>query len=224
MPQKINIHPSWYAVLEQEFTKAYFLSLTQKIKQEILLGQKIYPPGKLIFNAFNSCHFDSVKVVILGQDPYHNPGEAMGLSFSVPKKIKTPPSLKNIYKEMHQDIEFEIPSHGDLSPWAQQGVLLLNAILTVEHKKAGSHRKLGWERFTDTVIHVLSERKENIVFMLWGNFAKSKASLINKKKHLVLEAAHPSPLARGAFFNCKHFSKTNNYLLSKGLKSIDWVL
>jgi len=176
----------------------------------------------LIFNAFNTTSFDKLRVVILGQDPYHNPNEAMGLCFSVPKEIKVPPSLKNIYKELAQDVGFEIPSHGDLTAWADQGVFLLNAMLTVEHKKPASHRKIGWQLFTDAVIQTISDKKSNVVFLLWGNFAKGKRTLIDTEKHLVLESAHPSPLAGGAFFNNNHFSKTNQYLEQQGLEKINW--
>jgi uracil-DNA glycosylase len=214
----------WKNLLIDEFSKPYFAEIRSFLKAEIAAGKKLYPPSKLIFNAFDSCPLNTVKVVIIGQDPYHGPGQAMGLSFSVPHDVRVPPSLKNIYKELHTDIGMEIPNHGDLSSWSKQGVFLLNAILTVEHKKAGSHRKLGWQKFTDSVITKLSEHKKNIVFLLWGNFAKSKEELIDSSKHLVLTAAHPSPLARGAFFGSKHFSKSNAYLIEKGLKPITWNL
>ena len=165
-----------------------------------------------------------MKVVILGQDPYHNPGEAMGLCFSVPKGIRVPPSLKNIYKELHEDVQVAIPGHGDLSQWATRGVFLLNAMLTVEENKAGAHKDIGWQDFTDAVIHLLSTQKEGLVFMLWGKFAQKKAALIDTRKHLILEAAHPSPLAGGAFFGCRHFSKANAYLVTEGKEPIDWSL
>ncbi len=219
---KVKIETSWKTLLQEEFSKPYFLNLSQKIKQEISEGVKIYPKGVNIFKAFEMTPVDKVKVVIIGQDPYHTPGAAMGLSFSVPRGVKIPPSLRNIYKELQQDVGFEIPNHGDLTNWAEQGVLLLNAILTVRHQSAGSHRKIGWEAFTDAAITKLSQNKENIVFLLWGNFAKNKRKLIDAKKHLILEAAHPSPLARGAFFGSRHFSQTNAYLTSKGIEPIDW--
>jgi uracil-DNA glycosylase len=218
----VKIEPSWKAVLENEFEQPYFQAVASFLKREKEAGKVIYPPGSLIFNAFNSTPFDQVKVVILGQDPYHNPGEAMGLSFSVPRGIATPPSLKNIYKELNSDVGVPIPAHGDLSSWAKQGVFLLNAMLTVEHKQAQSHQHIGWQNFTDAVIRKLSERREHLVFMLWGNFARKKASLIDASRHLILEAAHPSPLAGGAFFGCKHFSQANAYLEEHGLTPIDW--
>ncbi len=221
---QVRMEEGWKNLLIDEFSKPYFAEIRSFLKAEIAAGKKLYPPSKLIFNAFDSCPLNTVKVVIIGQDPYHGPGQAMGLSFSVPHDVRVPPSLKNIYKELHTDIGMEIPNHGDLSSWSKQGVFLLNAILTVEHKKAGSHRKLGWQKFTDSVITKLSEHKKNIVFLLWGNFAKSKEELIDSSKHLVLTAAHPSPLARGAFFGSKHFSKSNAYLIEKGLKPITWNL
>ena len=220
----VRIEPSWKEVLKEEFDKPYFAELSQKLKTEIRSGKIIYPKGSDIFSAFDRTPFQKVKVVILGQDPYHNPGEAMGLSFSVPKDKRIPPSLRNIYKELAEDLNIGIAQHGDLSAWAQRGVFLLNAILTVEHKQAGSHRKLGWQDFTDAVIQQLSNKREGLVFMLWGRFAKSKASLIDANKHLVLEAAHPSPLARGAFFGSKHFSQANAYLLKQGDTPVDWTL
>ena len=220
----VKIEESWKKVLKNEFDQAYFEALITFIKKEKADGKIIYPPGSLIFNAFNTTPFDKVKVVILGQDPYHNPGEAMGLSFSVPKGVRVPPSLKNIYKELHSDLDVIAPGHGDLSSWANQGVFLLNAMLTVEHKKAGSHRKSGWQNFTDAVIRRLSEEKEGLVFMLWGNFAKSKSVLIDPNKHLVLKAAHPSPLAGGAFFGSRHFSQANAYLEEQGQQPIEWEI
>lgn len=220
----IKIEESWQALLKQEFTQPYFNAITAFIRQEIGAGKIIYPPGPLIFNAFNKTPVDKVKVVILGQDPYIKPGEAMGLSFSVPKGVRTPPSLQNIYKELNADLGCTIPSHGDLTPWAEQGVFLLNASLTVEKGQSNSHAKCGWHQFTDAVITRLSQSKEALVFMLWGNFAKQKASLIDPFKHLVLEAAHPSPLAGGAFFGSKHFSKANEYLATQGKGTIDWCL
>lgn len=220
----IKIEDSWYNLLQEEFEKPYFNNIKSHLLNQKAAGKKIYPKGSLIFNAFDTTPVSNVKVVILGQDPYHNPGQAMGLSFSVPKGMATPPSLKNIYKELHSDLGITIPNHGDLSSWAQQGVLLLNAILTVEHKEAGSHRKIGWEQFTDGIISKLSQNKKNLVFMLWGNFAKQKASLIDGSRHLVLQAAHPSPLARGAYFGSKHFSQCNAYLHKHSHVPIDWKL
>lgn len=220
----VKIEPSWKAVLEGEFEQPYFLTLAAFLRKEKEAGKTIYPPGPLIFNAFNSTPFDKVKVVILGQDPYHNPGEAMGLSFSVPKGVRIPPSLKNIYKEIQDDLGLPIPSHGDLSDWAAQGVFLLNAMLTVEKNTAASHQKIGWQNFTDAVIRKLSEQREHLVFMLWGGFARKKKELIDGQKHLILEAAHPSPLAGNAFSGCKHFSQANNYLEQYGLAPVDWSL
>ncbi|MBK7870379.1 MAG: uracil-DNA glycosylase [Saprospiraceae bacterium] len=220
----VKIEASWKEALKEEFAQPYFQSLIAFLRTEKEAGKTIYPPGSLIFNAFNTTPFDQVKVVILGQDPYHNPGEAMGLSFSVPKGIKIPPSLQNIYKELHDDITISIPNHGDLTNWATQGVFLLNAMLTVERNKPQSHQKIGWQNFTDAVIHKLSEQREHLVFMLWGNFARKKNTLIDSSKHLILEAPHPSPLAGGGFFGCKHFSKANNYLKDNGQTPIDWKL
>lgn len=208
--------------METEFEQPYFQAIATFLRREKEAGKVIYPPGPLIFNAFDSTPFAQVKVVILGQDPYHNPGEAMGLSFSVPRGVAMPPSLKNIYKELNADVGAPIPAHGDLSSWAKQGVFLLNAMLTVEHKQAQSHQHIGWQNFTDAVIRKLSEQREHLVFMLWGNFARKKATLIDASRHLILEAAHPSPLAGGAFFGCKHFSKANDYLKENGLTPIDW--
>lgn len=223
MPE-VNIEASWKAVLAEQFEQAYFHNLVQFLKQEKANGKQIYPPGALIFNAFQQTPFQQVKVVILGQDPYHNPGEAMGLSFSVPRGVRVPPSLKNIYQELHTDLGVVPVKHGDLSSWAQQGVFLLNSMLTVEHKKAGSHRKIGWQDFTDAVIRLLSQEREGLVFMLWGNFARSKKAYIDPAKHLILEAAHPSPLARGAYFGSAHFSNANAYLVGQGKEPIDWAL
>lgn len=220
----VKIEASWKAALADQFDQAYFEALVQYLKKEKMAGKKIYPPGPLIFNAFAQTPFEAVKVIILGQDPYHNPGEAMGLSFSVPRGVRVPPSLKNIYKELHADLNITPAQHGDLSHWAKQGVFLLNSMLTVEHKKAGSHRKVGWQNFTDAVIRQLSREREGLVFMLWGNFARSKKELIHPDRHLILEAAHPSPLARGAYFGSAHFSKANAYLSTQGKQSIDWAL
>jgi uracil-DNA glycosylase len=184
----------------------------------------VYPPGSLIFNAFNTTPFEQVKVVVLGQDPYVKPNEAMGLSFSVPKGVAIPPSLQNIYKELQSDVGFKIPNHGDLTAWARQGVFLLNAALTVERGASNSHAKCGWHTFTNAVIRTLSEKREGLVFMLWGNFAKQKTSLIDPFRHLILEAAHPSPLAGGAFNGCRHFSKANEYLEMQGKLPINWQI
>lgn len=220
----VKIEPSWKVVLEEEFNKPYFETLAAFLKEEKAKHTVIYPPGSLIFQAFNMTPFDRVKVVVLGQDPYHNPGEAMGLCFSVPKGIRIPPSLQNIYKELQNDVGVSIPSHGDLSRWAENGVFLLNAMLTVEKNKPGSHQSIGWQLFTDRVIQLLSEKRQGLVFLLWGNFARKKAGLIDASRHLILEAAHPSPLAKGAFFGCKHFSKANAYLQSQGKSPVDWQL
>lgn len=220
----IDIESSWKELLRDEFTKPYFADIKSTLQAEKKAGKTIFPKGSLIFNAYNSTPLDHVKVVIIGQDPYHNPGEAMGLSFSVPQGVRIPPSLKRIYKEINEDVGCPIPSHGDLTSWAEQGVLLLNAMLTVEMKKAGSHRKIGWQNFTDATISKLSEHKDHIAFMLWGNFAKSKGSLIDESKHLVLQSAHPSPLAGNAFFGNHHFSKANKFLESNGMIPIDWSI
>lgn len=218
----VKIEASWKSVLSSEFEQSYFQDIADFLKAEKAAGKTIYPPGSLIFNAFNATPFPQVKVVILGQDPYHNPGEAMGLSFSVPKGIRIPPSLLNIYKELQADLGIPMPTHGDLSAWAAEGVFLLNAMLSVEKNKPQSHQHIGWQQFTDAVIQKLSEQRSGLVFMLWGNFAKQKKHLINPEKHLILEAAHPSPLARNAFSGCKHFSKANLYLENQGLPPIHW--
>ena len=220
----IRIEESWKKALSNEFEKPYFQALATYLKNEIAAGKTIYPPGPLIFNAFNTTPFSDVKIVILGQDPYHNPGEAMGLSFSVPKNVRVPPSLKNIYKEITADLGLPDAKQGDLTAWANQGVFLLNAMLTVEKNNAGSHKLIGWQFFTDAVIKTLSDERDKLVFMLWGNFAKKKKELIDTNKHLVLESAHPSPLAGNAFSGCRHFSKANNYLTMNGLEPIDWQI
>ena len=221
---QVKIEESWKTALASEFEQPYFQALVQFIKQEKANGKTIYPPGSLIFNAFNTIPLDHLKVVILGQDPYIKPNQAMGLSFSVPKGVRIPPSLKNIYKEIQQDVGGTVPTHGDLTAWVQQGVFLLNAALTVEAGKSGSHLKKGWGQFTDAVIRTISSQKTGLVFLLWGNFAKNKRGLIDESKHLVLSAAHPSPLAGGAFFGNKHFSKTNAYLQEQGLEGVNWQI
>jgi len=223
-PSSVQIELSWLEHLAGEFSKPYFAQIKQFLTDEKTRCKTIFPPGPLIFNAFNQTPFDKVRVVILGQDPYHGAGQAMGLCFSVPKNVPIPASLKNIYKEMHRDIGFKIPDHGDLSPWASQGVFLLNAILTVEKNMAGSHSKIGWHLFTDGVIKILSDRRQGLIFLLWGNFARTKKDLIDLSKHTVLEAAHPSPLARDAFSGCRHFSKVNAILKNRGESPINWSL
>lgn len=220
----VKIESSWKAALAGEFEKPYFAALVRFLHQEKEAGKKIYPPGSLIFRAFELTPVNEVKVVILGQDPYHNPGEAMGLSFSVPDGVRMPPSLRNIYQEIGQDLGIRMSGSPNLEKWARQGVLLLNSILTVEAGKAASHRGIGWQEFTDAVIRYLSDNCNGIVFLLWGNFAKAKASLIDTSRHHVLTAAHPSPLAGGAFFGCRHFSRTNQILLSEGKPPIDWQI
>ncbi|MBL7783992.1 MAG: uracil-DNA glycosylase [Saprospiraceae bacterium] len=220
----VQIEESWKRVLADEFSQPYFADIKAFLLQEKQAGKTIYPPGPLIFNAFNQTPFDQVTVVILGQDPYHNPGEAMGLSFSVPKGVRVPPSLQNIYKEIQSSLGIEPPKHGDLTAWAQQGVLLLNAMLTVQARTPASHQKIGWQNFTDAVIRHISAEKEGVVFMLWGNFAKQKKALIDQSKHYVLEAAHPSPLAGNAFQGCGHFAAANEILGKQGKALIDWRL
>jgi uracil-DNA glycosylase len=225
MPQ-INpqIEPGWKKVLTEEFESSYFVSLKEFLVEE-KKKYSVYPPGKLIFNAFEHTPFDKVRVVILGQDPYHGPGQAHGLCFSVPQGIPAPPSLVNIFKELKSDLGIEIPSHGNLEKWADQGVLLLNATLTVRANQAGSHQGKGWEKFTDTVIKKISENKTGIIFLLWGKFAQAKESLIDGRKHYILKAAHPSPLSvYNGFTGCKHFSKTNEILQRHGYEPINWKL
>lgn len=220
----VNIESSWKAILDQEFDKPYFQELAARLHAEKREGVVIYPPGPLIFNAFNQTPFDEVKVVLIGQDPYHGAGQAEGLSFSVPHGMPLPPSLKNIYREIESDLGVNLQGKdGSLLGWAKQGVFLLNAILTVRDSQAASHSGIGWAQFTDAVIRTISEKKQGIVFLLWGNFARSKKDLIDSSRHYILEAAHPSPLAHGAFFGCKHFSKTNQILQSQGLAPIDWT-
>lgn len=219
----VKIHESWKQILSQEFGKPYFRELAEFLHKEKKDKKIIYPPGPKIFNAFELTPFDKVRVVILGQDPYHGPGQAEGLSFSVPHGVKIPPSLQNIYKEIESDIRIPAAGRdGSLEHWARQGVFLLNAVLTVRASEPTSHSKIGWTTFTDAVIKTISDHKEGIIFLLWGNYARSKRDLIDQNRHYVLEAAHPSPLARGAFFGCKHFSKTNNILNSRGETPIIW--
>ncbi|HQV61698.1 MAG: uracil-DNA glycosylase [Chitinophagaceae bacterium] len=221
----VKIEPSWKEVLKNEFNKPYFEQIALHIKTEKSQGKIIYPPGSLLFNAFNTTPFHKVKVVILGQDPYHGPGQAHGLCFSVQNGVAPPPSLVNIFKELQQDIGIEIPNHGNLTHWAQQGVFLLNASLSVRAGEPMSHSKIGWAQFTDHVIKTISDKKKNVVFLLWGKFAQEKKILIDERKHLILKAAHPSPLsAHAGFLGCKHFSKTNEYLVKNGIDPIDWSL
>ena len=218
----VQIDKSWKKYLEPEFEKDYFAQLTDFVRNEYQQHQ-IFPPGKLIFNAYNLCAFDDVKVVIIGQDPYHGPGQAHGLCFSVNDDIPFPPSLKNIFKEIKNDLGIDAPTSGNLTRWAEQGVLMLNATLTVRAHQAGSHQNKGWETFTDATIRALAESKENIVFILWGNYAQRKGAFINRDKHLVLTSAHPSPLsAHNGFFGNKHFSKTNEYLIDHNKVAINW--
>ena len=218
----VKIEQSWKQQLQNEFEKPYFIQLTEFVRSEYQT-QKIYPPAKLIFNAFDQCPFDQVKVVILGQDPYHGPGQAHGLCFSVNDGVEFPPSLRNIFKEIKDDTGAPIPASGNLTRWAQQGVLLLNATLTVRAHLAGSHQKRGWEQFTDAVIHLVADRLEHVVFILWGNYAISKAGFVDQQKHLVLQSVHPSPLsASRGFFGNHQFSKANNYLMKHGKESIIW--
>lgn len=220
---KIEIENSWREKLKTEFAALYFSDLTDKIKEDQLSGKTIYPPTKDIFTAFNLCPFSDVKVVIIGQDPYHGPDQAHGLSFSVPADQKIPPSLRNIYQEIKSDLGDTKQANGDLTPWARQGVLLLNSTLTVEAGLPGSHQSWGWEQFTDTVIRIISGEKNNVVFLLWGRYAGAKATLIDTSKHLVLTAPHPSPFsAYTGFFGCRHFSQTNKYLTVTGQKPIIW--
>lgn len=220
----VKIEQSWKEALAGEFDKPYFAELVRFLRNEKASGARIFPPGSQIFRAFELTPVQNVKVVILGQDPYHGPGQAHGLSFSVPEGVPAPPSLKNIFKEIETDMGVRMSGHTNLESWARQGVLLLNAVLTVRCAEAASHSRIGWQEFTDAVIRYISDNCEGVVFMLWGNFARSKSELIDKSRHCVLEAAHPSPLARGAFFGCRHFSKANAYLVSTGRSPIDWQL
>lgn len=223
--QSIKLDDSWKQVLVDEFDKDYMQKLREFLRQEKQHGKVIYPRGDEYFKAFNTTPFDKVKVVILGQDPYHGPNQAHGLSFSVQKGVAFPPSLLNIFKELKSDLDMPIPSHGCLVHWAEQGVLLLNSVLTVEQGKAAAHQGKGWEQFTDRVIRELAEKREGVVFMLWGSYAIKKGQFIDRKRHLVLTAPHPSPLsAHRGFLGCKHFSQANSFLQSRGEKPIDWTV
>ena len=220
--KRVEIEESWYSLLEDEFNKDYFKKIRSFIRKEYK-NKIIFPPPKLIFNAFNLTPVNKVKVVIIGQDPYHGKGQAHGLAFSVPKDIKIPPSLLNIYKELKEDINKDIPNHGFLKGWAEQGVLLLNSVLTVESRKANSHKNIGWEKFSESLITLISKKREKLVFLLWGNSAHKKEEFIYDNHHLILKSVHPSPLsAYNGFFGCKHFSKTNNFLKKNNIKEVLW--
>jgi len=221
---EVKIESSWKQALQSEFDEPYFAALVRFLHEEKAAGKVIFPPGGRIFRAFELTPVDEVKVVILGQDPYHGYGQAMGLCFSVPEDVPAPPSLRNIFKEIEDDLGVRMSGSPDLTPWARQGVLLLNAILTVRAGEAASHSMIGWQRFTDAVIRYVSDHCEGVVFLLWGNYARTKRELIDGSRHLILEAAHPSPLARGAFFGCRHFSKANDYLVRHGKTPVDWTL
>lgn len=221
MPMDVRIEPSWKEVLAAEFEKPYFKELTDYVRQSYQT-KTVYPPPAKIFNAFNSCPFDQVRVVILGQDPYHGAGQAHGLCFSVNEGVAIPPSLQNIYKELFSDLGVPLAPNGNLQRWADQGVLLLNATLTVEAGKAGSHQGHGWEEFTDAAVRALAQKREDLVFILWGAYAQKKGAFIDSKKHLVLKSAHPSPFSAVNFFGSKHFSKTNTYLIEHGKRPIQW--
>ncbi|GAB3428484.1 uracil-DNA glycosylase [Niabella aquatica] len=221
----VQIEASWKEKLKDEFEKPYFGNIVNHLKAEKQLKKIIYPPGPMIFNAFNSTPFDKVKVLILGQDPYHGPGQAHGLCFSVPDSVPPPPSLINIFKELQTDIGMPAPPSGNLSKWAAEGVFLLNASLTVRAGEPMSHAKIGWAQFTNAVIKIIAEQKQHVVFLLWGKFAQEKAAFIDTSRHLILKAAHPSPLsAHNGFLGCKHFSKTNEYLTAQGIEPVDWKL
>lgn len=220
----VKIEESWREALQEEFNKPYFAELVARLHSEKASGATIYPPGSQIFKAFDLCPLDKVKVVILGQDPYHGQGQAMGLSFSVPDGVPAPPSLRNIFREIETDLGVRMSGRPNLENWARQGVLLLNAVLTVRASEPTSHAGIGWQTFTDAVIRTISDRCEGVVFLLWGNYARGKAPLVDSSRHHVLEAAHPSPLARGAFFGCRHFSRANAILAGEGKAPIDWVL
>ncbi|ENA3366086.1 uracil-DNA glycosylase [Campylobacter upsaliensis] len=221
---KIKINADWLEFLEEEFKKPYFLDIKRQYIETLKAGKNIYPPANLTFNAFNLTPLNSLKIVLLGQDPYHKQNQAMGLSFSVPKGAQIPPSLRNIFKELNADLGVKIPQNGDLSAWARQGVLLLNAIFSVEENKPLSHSLWGWQEFSDNIIKKLSLEKKGLIFILWGKFAQSKKSLIDTRKHFILEAAHPSPLARQGFLGCRHFSKSNALLEKLGKEPIKWDL
>lgn len=221
----VELHPSWMKAIGGEFDAEYMKQLKQFLIQEKQAGKVVFPPGSLIFNALNTTPLNKIKVVILGQDPYHGPAQAHGLCFSVPQGVRPPPSLQNIFKEINQDLGLPIPSHGCLQTWAEQGVLLLNATLTVQQAKAGSHQGKGWETFTDAVINAVNVQSRGVVFALWGSYAHKKGAMIDKSKHLVLKSVHPSPLsAYRGFFGCKHFSQINQYLIQQGEAPIDWSL
>ncbi|MBB6523699.1 uracil-DNA glycosylase [Pseudoteredinibacter isoporae] len=223
MARDVQLDPSWKALLENEFEQTYMQQLGDFLRAEKAAGKIIFPPGPQMFNALNSTPFEKVKVVVLGQDPYHGPGQAHGLSFSVPPGVRIPPSLLNIYKEIERDLGLPVPNHGCLQSWAEQGVLLLNATLSVQQANAGSHQNKGWEQFTDRIVQLLSEQREGLVFLLWGSYAQKKGRVIDGQKHCVLKSVHPSPLsAHRGFLGCGHFSATNNYLLQRGQAAIDW--
>ena len=225
MSDQINLEESWKRVLLPEFRKPYMVDLRQFVNAEKQIGKVIFPKGKEYFNALDSTPFDKVKVVILGQDPYHGPGQAHGLCFSVQGEVRQPPSLKNIFKELQTDLKIKPPAHGNLLAWAEQGVLLLNSVLTVESGKAGSHQKKGWETFTDQIIQCLNEQREGLVFLLWGSYAQAKGQFIDQNKHLVIKSSHPSPLsAHRGFLGSKPFSKANEYLVSIGKEPINWAV
>jgi uracil-DNA glycosylase len=224
LDSEIQLEDSWLRVLGEEFEKPYMQQLRAFLRAEKDADKVIYPPGAQMFNAFQHCPLPAVKVVILGQDPYHGPGQAHGLCFSVPEDVPTPPSLVNIYKEINQDLGLPVPAHGNLTSWAEQGVLLLNSVLSVQQANAASHQGHGWEEFTDRAIAVINEQREAVVFMLWGAYAQRKGAIIDSSKHLVLKAPHPSPLsAYRGFFGCKHFSQANDYLQKSGQAPVDWV-
>ncbi len=223
--REIKLHPEWLDVLGEEFDKDYMKALRAFLLERSRAGATVYPPGKHIFNALDSTPLSQVKAVILGQDPYHGPGQAHGLCFSVQKGVRIPPSLVNIYKEIEADLGFSMPGHGNLQPWAERGVLLLNAVLTVERGNAGAHQGKGWEQFTDAVVDAVNTRRDNVVFLLWGSHAQRKGAGIDSRRHLVLKAPHPSPLsAHRGFLGCRHFSKANEWLESRGVAPIDWRL
>ena len=225
MQRNIQIDDNWLEHIASEFEEDYMHELRAFLQQRKASGAIVFPPGNKIFNALNSTAFSQVKVVIIGQDPYHGPGQAHGLSFSVPQGIAIPPSLRNIYKELQSDCDFVAPAHGCLTPWAEQGVLLLNAVLTVEQGQAAAHQNKGWEQFTDSIIQALNSEREGLVFMLWGAYAQRKAAMVDGSRHCVLKAPHPSPLsAHRGFLGCQHFSKANQWLQQQGQEPVDWAL